>query len=90
MQEIKISIIWGKQKLNSIQKVGIHLLKVNKRNSRTRCEICSKLTIKISERRQWRESVKAAAHRHSLIKLLWKVSANSQKNACEEVSFYKL
>ena len=26
--------------------VGIYLLKVNDRNTRTRCEICSKLTIK--------------------------------------------
>ena len=33
---------------------GIYLLKVNKRNSRARCEIYSKLTIKIPERRQWR------------------------------------
>ena len=32
---------------------GIYLLKVNKRSTRTRCEICSKLTIKIPERRQW-------------------------------------
>ena len=31
---------------------GIYLLKVNNRNTRTRCEICSKLTIKIIERRQ--------------------------------------
>ena len=30
------------------------LLKVNNRNTRTRCEICSKLTIKTPERRQWR------------------------------------
>ena len=35
---------------------GIYLLKVNNRNTRTRCEICLKLTIKISERRQWRRS----------------------------------
>ena len=35
---------------------GIYLLKVNDRNSRTRCEICSKLTIKIPERRHWRRS----------------------------------
>ena len=28
---------------------GIYLLKVNNRNIRTRCEICSKLTIKIPE-----------------------------------------
>ena len=31
--------------------VGIYLLKVNNRNTRTRCEICSKLTIKTPERR---------------------------------------
>ena len=34
----------------------IYLLKVNNRNTRTRCEICSKLTIKIPERRQCRRS----------------------------------
>ena len=28
-------------------------VQVNKRNSRTGCEICSKLTIKTPERRQW-------------------------------------
>ena len=28
---------------------GIYLLKVNSRNTRTRCEICSKLTIKTSD-----------------------------------------
>ena len=33
---------------------GIYLLKVNNRNTRTRCETCSKLTIKTPERRQWR------------------------------------
>ena len=32
---------------------GTYLLKVNNRNTRTRCEICSKLTIKTPERRQW-------------------------------------
>ena len=31
---------------------NIHLLKVNNRNFRKRCEICSKLTIKTPERRQ--------------------------------------
>ena len=30
---------------------GIYLLKVNNRNTRTKCEICSKLTIKTPERR---------------------------------------
>ena len=35
---------------------GIYLLKVNNGNTRTRCEICSKLTIKTPERRQWRRS----------------------------------
>ena len=32
------------------------MFKVNNGNTRTRCEICSKLTIKIPERRQWRRS----------------------------------
>ena len=35
---------------------GIYLLKVNSRNTRTRCEICSKLIINIPEQRQWRRS----------------------------------
>ena len=35
---------------------GIYLLKVNNRNIRTRCEICSKLKIRTSERHQWRRS----------------------------------
>ena len=32
------------------------MFKVNNRNTRTRSEICSKLTIKIPERRHWRRS----------------------------------
>ena len=36
--------------------VGIYLLKVNNRNTRTRCKICSELTIKTPERRHWRRS----------------------------------
>ena len=35
---------------------NIYLLKVNNRNTRKRCEICSMLTIKIPERRHWRRS----------------------------------
>ena len=33
---------------------GIYLLKDNNKNIKIRCEICSKLTIKAPERRQWR------------------------------------
>ena len=36
---------------------GIYMLKVNNRNTKTRREICSKLTRKIPERRHWRRSV---------------------------------
>ena len=32
------------------------MFKVNNRDTRTRCEICSKLTIKTPERRHWRRS----------------------------------
>ena len=35
---------------------AFYLLKVNNRNSRTRCGICSKITIKTPECRQWRRS----------------------------------
>ena len=38
---------------------GIYLLKVNNRNTRTRCEICPKLTIKTPGRRQWCSDQKA-------------------------------
>ena len=43
----------GDELTNNIP-AGIFLLKVNNRNSRARCEICSKLTIKTPERRLWR------------------------------------
>ena len=32
------------------------MFKVNKRNTRTRCEICSMLTKKTPEKRYWRRS----------------------------------
>ena len=35
---------------------GSYMLKVNNRKTRTRCEICSKLTIKTPERHHWRSS----------------------------------
>ena len=35
---------------------GTYLLRVNDRNSRTRCETCSKLTIKTPEQCHWRRS----------------------------------
>ena len=35
---------------------GNYMFKVNNRNTRTRCEICSKLTTKTPERRQCRGS----------------------------------
>ena len=59
-QPSKLVILWdhttNKKKFissNTIP-VGIYLVKVNNRNTRTSCEICSKLTIKITERRHWR------------------------------------
>ena len=36
--------------------VGIYLLQVNNKNTQTRCEICSNLTIKTPKRRQRRRS----------------------------------
>ena len=42
---------------STILPVGIYLLRVNNRNTRTSCEICSKLTIKTPERRQCRLNI---------------------------------
>ena len=36
---------------------NVYLFKFNNRNTRKRCKICSKLTIKTPERRRWRRSV---------------------------------
>ena len=36
---------------------NIYLLKVNYKNTKEKCEICSKLSIEIPERHQWRLSV---------------------------------
>ena len=44
------------QQLKWMHPAGIYLLKVNKRNTRTMCKVCSKLTIKTLEQRQWRRS----------------------------------
>ena len=36
--------------------VGNYMFNVNNRNTKTRCEVCSKLTIKTPERRSWYRS----------------------------------
>ena len=43
--------------LDIFTSAGIYMLKFNNRNTKTRREICSKLTRKIPERRHWRRSV---------------------------------
>ena len=44
----------GVPKCTSYIPASYYMFKVNNRNTRTRCEICSKLTIKTPEQRQWR------------------------------------
>ena len=48
--------VYYKNLISGAIPVGLYLLKVNNRNTRTWCEICSKLTIKTTERRHWRRS----------------------------------
>ena len=43
----------NKHDFSFIFPANVYLLKVNNRNTRKRCEICSKLTIKTLERRQF-------------------------------------
>ena len=49
---VKVDIYWEMTQ----HPVGIYLLKVNSRNTRTSCEICSKLTVKTPQQRHWRRS----------------------------------
>ena len=49
-------LICMKPVITEANPAGNYLFKVNNRNTRTRCQICSKLTIKIPKRRQWRRS----------------------------------
>ena len=51
---------------------NIYLFKVNKRNKRKSCEICSELTIKTSER-GWRRSGVVIVHYEHLSHLLFRV-----------------
>ena len=63
--------------------VDIYQFKINNRNTRKRCEICSKSTIKITERRQvsfWSEAV---ARRFSVKKVFLEILQNSQVFSCE-------
>ena len=55
INRVKLMLLILKQYLLSIP-AGIYLLKVNNKNIRTMCEICSKLTIKIPERHHWGRS----------------------------------
>ena len=48
--------MWCVDSWVSIFPAGNYMFKVNNTNSRTRCEICSKLTIKTPERRHWHRS----------------------------------
>ena len=45
-----------KHRTSRIRPAGNYMFKVNNRNTRTRCEIRSKLTIKVAETRHWRRS----------------------------------
>ena len=52
----EVTVVAIKILVAKINLVGIEsqpALKVNNGNTRTMCEICSKLTIKLQERRQW-------------------------------------
>ena len=50
------SFFWSNIKSNRHNPAGYYMFKVNNRNTRTSCEICSKLTIKTPERCHWRRS----------------------------------
>ena len=58
--------------------VGINMFKVKKKNTGTMCEICSKLTIKTPERRQFAISIFNPEHVLHLVLVLLKLTLNKQ------------
>ena len=58
--------------------VGINMFKVKNKNTGTRCEICSKLTIKTPERRQFAISIFNSEHVLHLVLVLLKLTLNKQ------------
>ena len=50
----RLTLILKYVKIEQNVPVGIYMFKLNNRNTRTKDEICSKLTIKTPERRHWR------------------------------------
>ena len=57
--------------------VGINMFKFNKKNTRARCEIYLKLTIKTLERRQFALSIFNCEHISHLVLVLLKLTLNS-------------
>ena len=53
---MKLLFLSGRDLLLRRKPANIYLFKVDNRNTRKSCEICSKLTIKTPEPRQWRRS----------------------------------
>ena len=55
-----------------------YMLKVNNKKTRERCEICSKLTRKIPERRHWRQllTFSEPANVHWIVSMLQKLASN--------------
>ena len=68
---------------------GIYLFKVNNRNTRTMCEICSWLTIKTPERRQWRVLVPLLLTLHRCHLLFWCFYNWLWRSKCQLGSCYR-
>ena len=56
MRQNIVAVFGKRQWLGNMLSICLKFFKVNNRNTRTMFEICSKLTIKTLERRQWRRS----------------------------------
>ena len=56
LKSFKPALSWMFGRVLNASPVGIYLLKVNNGNARTRCEMCSKLTVYTPEQRYWHRS----------------------------------
>ena len=68
----------------------IYLFQFNYRNTRKRCEICSKLSIETQERRQWSRSCVFIVNFQYIESFFWLLSREKQKKKFHQIYFVNL
>ena len=77
--------------LTSLFVTNIYLFKVNNRNTRKRCKICSQLKApQLCQYLLVGGNRKTVVYKRSVEKLFWNITQNLQENKCNRILFNKL